>query len=384
MLTLADIYGKLHDTFLTTKRRQPPRRDCMPDPAGELPDTSLHNDSRFITMHGRNQITAASTGDGHRVHVKHFVGDGAAGRYRTTVAFDAWARGQHFEHLRYAPVVEHSSTPPSVATEWVFGAPLRYGDLIAGTGAERSRTPSPLAAVSASLAELHDLEPPVIDGSIADRLSIRERICRSALYLSVEAYTRSSAGVLALWSMVHEDRALVEAISAIADQDRRRARDVPAHADLRLDQILWNPSSNIVTVVDWEEFRADDPSLDLGSLIGDLLFTSLVDSLGELDPGTDAHHGAEAAVRRATEEGVTNIAHATKLIWSSYAGHRTGRVPHVNDVGRTIGLHLLDRVLAHATAGHELSVLMRCVLGIARTAITSPSTAVAALGLEQA
>uniref|UniRef100_UPI003F49404A phosphotransferase n=1 Tax=Promicromonospora sp. CA-294714 TaxID=3240019 RepID=UPI003F49404A len=355
----------------------------MDDPATQSPTNLSHDDQPRLRLRGRNRISTTSIGDGRRVHVKHFVGDDAAERYRTTIAFDAWAGRHSFEHLRYAPIVDRSSDLPLVMTAWVSGAPLEYKDLVSSDVAEQPGTRALISSVSASLAELHDQEPLLVGGRTSQRLSIRERICRSASHLSVEAYTRSSAGVLGLWSTIHNDRALAGTIGTIADQSRQRGHGVPTHADFRLDQILWDPSSKAVTIVDWEEFRVDDPSLDLGSLLGELLFAALIESLGELAPTNGAERESEGEVRRATEEGVTVVQPATGLIWNAYANSRIGDLPDVEHVAQTIGLHLLDRVLAHATASHELSVLMRCVLGISRTAIMRPSVIVAALDLER-
>jgi hypothetical protein len=317
---------------------------------------------------GRNRNWAGSTSSGLRVFVKHLRGSrsDAGWRLRRTVAFAEamQSAGLPSPHLLGA-CDEHLVLVSELIDDATSGADLA----LAGTF-------GPVAAAMAGdvVARLHCSPPSVASDS--SRPPLPDLDLLSAVPLS--AYLKLSNAELTFWRLVQSDPTIAASVSRLlADSDR--ARHVPAHCDLRLDQFL--RSGPQLLLADGEEFRLADPARDVGSFAGEWLFRSIAGLVTDPDiataePTTDENEIIGTAVRRLAERRpiVTSF-------WNAYAEVRRPDPGLAARATAFAGWHLLDRAAAGAARSARLAAPLRAAMGVGRQALAAPERFAETVGL---
>ncbi|MEV6419716.1 class V lanthionine synthetase subunit LxmK [Streptomyces sp. NPDC051662] len=193
-------------------------------------------------------------------------------------------------------------------------------------------------------------------------------------------FESSSAAELQVWALLQNDADLIAALRRLLRRERE-AETVAAHCDLRLDQFLVADDGR-VHLTDFEEFRAGDPARDLGGVVGDLLYRTLLAATAR------ARESDQAASRdrmvTLLAEAIGQVRPLTSVFWSGYHGTRTGTDGLLAErVTAFAGWYLLDRLLAGARSAPRLAALPRAMAGIGRKALLAPDAFVATLGLTE-
>lgn len=343
------------------------------DKALQLPYLDLSGRRQLRSRPGRNSISSGQTSAGISVFIKTFRGADASTRLRKSIQLHEQLDAVTLRHLQFPALLDYSTDPPLIITEWAAGNPLNAASLswVSDTRA--------VEALARAIAELHGqvLDPKM---DLGTHISIQAKTARCAEYLTPESYARASGGVLDVWKIVHKDPEFAEAVLQAADTDADAAGRTLVHGDLRLDQVIWDQTSTCLTVVDWEELHLGEPELDIGALIGEMLFWSLLKSTAK-QPASGNMFG-EDLVASSARQSIVSVRSPARAFWLAYETTRTGRPLSLEAVARIAGLYILDRVIAHTAFSHELGVLMRGLLGVARVAVVTPALLATALSLD--
>lgn len=317
-----------------------------------------------VTYPGRNPNMAGRTTSGTDVFAKRTVGPhtGHGARLEDLGPALTW------HHLRWPAVLAADPDRRIHLTRWVGDARTAADAVTAG------EFPDALAhALGAALGELHAAR---FTPDHLDRRPLPMPSVRVFSALSAAQYLESSGGLIELWRILQGDDHLKEAVANLR-KDEKAAPQVPIHADLRLDQILVADGELLVT--DWEEFRYGDAARDLGTTVGEFLHRSVVGiAAEEIDTA-----GADDEI---VARGVRNLQEALPTLEAFTRGYRAVRPGRDRDLARRAvafaGWHLLDRVMAAAAYGAELTPVHRAAVGVGRTALARPAAYVGVLGLE--
>lgn len=333
------------------------------------------------TVHGfvgRNDIWAGTTSVGRAVLVKRLVGEPAstAARMRRLLTFERFAATAPKGALSAPTCLGADEALCLVAYEYLEGATSGAELMVAETfGQELARQ------VGRELARLHDA-PPV--GLEADDLPPTLPSLAMLEGLSAAHFMRASAAELQAWQLLQGDRELHEALRSLLAEEQE-APHVPAHCDLRVDQLL--VESGRLHVIDWEEFRVADAARDVGSFAGEWLYRAVLDVVTHRG---DAVGKREQPLRLDPDSvrarGVEKLARLRPLVRSFWDGYRAGRreLTAGLEIRATAfaGWHLLDRLLAGAANNSRLQPVQRAAAGVGRTALLAPDRFVTAVGLD--
>ncbi|WP_188316966.1 class V lanthionine synthetase subunit LxmK [Solihabitans fulvus] len=350
----------------------------MRDAVNELLERLGHGPFRqetVVFLPGRNENIAGTTTSGVDVFAKRIVARSGAqptviGR---ALAFDRFMRSARFTYLRSPTTLGYDEHERIVLFQWISNASTG-AELVDDGGFDTTLA----RQLGAALGELHGAEsedPHLIKGS-AVFPSVRH-----LTGIPLEYFLECSGGLLHAWRLLQSDPALVTALTKLLESEAS-AVGVPVHGDLRLDQIL--VVGGAVHIADWEEFRIGDAARDLGALVGEWLFRSIL-GIGR-SSADDVGDLAELSHDLILERGVQRIHEARPILssfWSGYTHLRPsddGRELSVRAVAFA-GWHLFDRVLATAEQRSDLTPLLRAIAGVGRNALLHPENFVEVLGL---
>jgi hypothetical protein len=330
--------------------------------------------SELTAPPGRNDVWAGPTAGGHWMFVKRLVGspEFVRDRLRRLAAFEI-ARTGIGRDLRAPELLGLDEAAGICVFEYVAGAVPgselaaedRFDDELAeatgrAIGAVHAGPTAPLAGLDNS--PPHMPAPEFLVGlpvGMVDALTMAE---------------------LDSWRLLQQDTALRRAIDELLAAEAA-APPVPAHCDLRLDQLL--VARGEVHVTDWEDFRLADPARDLGGFAGQWLQRAMLDVVtsrgGSAFADIDLSH--DEVVRR----GVAHLGRVRSRVvrfWTGYTD-RYGEPDPGLAVRATAfaGWHLLDRLLAAAGRTTRVSGIERAAAGVGRAALLQPERFAIALGL---
>ncbi|WP_055702004.1 MULTISPECIES: class V lanthionine synthetase subunit LxmK [Streptomyces] len=334
-----------------------------------LPDT-------VVTFPGRNQNVAGTTTGGTDVFAKRIRVAGRAGAgLERAGRFEQLGGELQLRHLRWPTPLASDASRGIHVTHWLKGCRTAADAVADGAfGPELARR------LGQAIGELHSLRVPS-EKVPREPLPMPDR--RILTSLSMGQYLESSAGLIALWRIVQGDAVMAESVQRLRE-DEKHAPAVPIHADLRLDQILVEGDELLLS--DWEEFRRGDGARDVGAVVGEFLFRSIVGIADEEFPQGDGGTGGEG---RAHDEimtrGVRRLEEARPTLTAFAEGYRSVRsAPDDGLAVRAVafaGWHLFDRVMAAAAFRSDLSPVHRAAAGVGRTALVTPAAFVAVLGM---
>ncbi len=182
-----------------------------------------------------------------------------------------------------------------------------------------------------------------------------------------------SAAQLVALRLLHGDRALHTAATRLLS-DPSPTPSGPLHGDLRLDQILISDDEHH-WIIDWEEFGTGPTARDLGSLIGDIVNTSVIASLCSLGSDPSGREAHETAVRTGLENAKTlakELCSGYQEAWCRTRPRRLLDRVWAAEISRFAGWHQLDRLLANAAGVVTLTAQSRALAGIGRALLLDP------------
>ncbi|MFJ4188913.1 class V lanthionine synthetase subunit LxmK [Kitasatospora sp. NPDC089509] len=321
---------------------------------------------------GRNDNWSGTTETGAAVFVKQLAGGRRADRLRRTEA--AWSASHRV--LDTPRLIGSDPDHGLLVFEYVPDA--RSGAVLASDG---DFDEALCARAGTVLAALHGM---AADGLDAEAHPLPPIGLFEALPL--EYYTGASAAELAMWRLLQADGPVVEALRALRAADAAGvASGGPIHADLRLDQFLWNGTDLYLT--DFEEARVGDPARDVGAFAGEWLFQAVAGIPAKLSEASPFGHVATHEEIIAT--GVAEIERHAPLVRGFYRAY-LGAAPAAVRADAELavraasyaGWHMVDRMLAAAASSAVLSPVNKAAAGIGRTVLLSPADFTSSLGLE--
>ncbi|GAA2539029.1 MULTISPECIES: class V lanthionine synthetase subunit LxmK [Streptomyces] len=322
---------------------------------------------------GSNQSVTGTTSSGAKVFVKQLDRQkpDAPQRWARIVGFDEFAAARPVPDLWTPRLLGADEQELLVAFEWlddaVTGDSLATDDEFTDDLAYRTgRAIGGLHTTSADAAPRPlDTSPPMLPPvTFLDAIPLA-------------TYVLSSGAMLDVWRLLQNDADLRAALTGL----RRRESTVPAvpaHCDLRLDQLLWQ--ENRLYVCDWEEFRLADPARDVGSFAGEWLYRAV---LGIPEASAEREQLSHQDI---LDRGVSELARLRGRNVAFWAGYREA----VGQVGSEVaaratafaGWHLIDRMIASAEQQPSLDTMNRAAAGIGRTAVLRPEKFARTIGLE--
>ncbi|MGH8929837.1 MAG: class V lanthionine synthetase subunit LxmK [Egibacteraceae bacterium] len=325
---------------------------------------------------GRNDVWAGTTTSGKPVLVKKLSGDPihTAARMRRLLSYERLIRARAAWTLDAPGCFGWDVQERLIAFEYLQGATSgaelmvaeRFDDTVAET-------------MGAGLARLHDtphqtewgleaLPPPL------PSLELLEGLPEAFFF-------NCSAAELQAWSLLQRDAELRGAIRSLVARERGAAR-VPAHCDLRVDQLLLHDGRLYLT--DWEEFRLADGARDIGSFAGEWLYRAMLDIV--TSRGDERKRYVQLVAADIPSRGVEKLERLRPKVQAFWRGYRRARQAVDDELAvratAFAGWHLLDRLLAGAANTSRLQPIQRAAAGVGRTALLTPERFVAVLGLD--
>lgn len=331
--------------------------------------------SGLTAPYGRNDVWAGPTSTGDQVFVKRLQGrtPDVVARMRRLHLFEEVFRAQPGRPFEVPEYLGRDLEHGLVAYRLVAGATGGAGEMM-----DETFDDAMARQAGEAVAALHAMVIPDdvhLDGSLPDLPSLD---LVNGLPLAV--YENVSHGELEAWRLRRNDLPLVRALAVLRQREVLATR-VPAHCDLRVDQLLFVDGRLVLT--DWEEFRLADPARDVGSFAGEWLYRSVLDIVtprGGVGPdvvGLDHH-----AVLRL---GAAKLQRLRPRIENFWSGYRSVAGPVNGDfVARATafaGWHMLDRLLAGSADRGLLSGIERAAAGIGRNILLNPERFASAIGL---
>ncbi|WP_246460212.1 class V lanthionine synthetase subunit LxmK [Streptomyces himalayensis] len=333
------------------------------------------------TFSGRNDSRTGLTSRGHAVFVKRLTGAEAARRLRTLIGFEQTCRARISPALRTPACLGWDVERQVIVFDWLKDAVSGH-DL----AADDAFTDDMARRCGAAVGVLHG-PPGAVEPPPAAVRASASAVPDLFTALPLDYYERASGAVLAMWRILHGDATIAASLRALR-ADSRRARPVLIHADLRLDQFLFDADGPLLC--DWEEWQMGDPACDVGAFAGEWLYRMLRgipsdDPREEQDDASpEARH--RAAHHRILERGLAGVEAARTKIAAFRDGYAdSGGCLSDDLVTRATaygGWHLLERVLAAAESRPVLGTLDRMLIGIGSTALRTPHKFAQSLGLE--
>ncbi|MBO4204805.1 class V lanthionine synthetase subunit LxmK [Micromonospora echinofusca] len=316
---------------------------------------------------GRNTNWLGHTSTGAAVFVKRLDGDptDAKRRYARIVDLDARAPGISGA-LRFPTLLGADADRRLVVFEWL----------------EDARSAAELAAdghfdedlchrAGRAVGELHR------SGDALDRSSHPLPPTSVLRAMPLAMFQQARGPELRFWRILQQDDQLVAALDRLRAAEQTSSPGRPCHCDLRFDQFLRD--GDLLYLLDGEEFRMADPARDVGSFAGEWLHTAIRQVNADL--GEQGRLTHDQVVARGTAE----IARVRPLVTSFWTGYRDSGVPVDPTLAERAtayaGWHLLDRLLAAASARPRLRAVDLAAAGVGRTALLSPASFIGTLGL---
>ena len=324
---------------------------------------------------GRNDIWFGPTTAGPSLFVKRMVGhpDDLAGRMRRLLTFQDVLDQPRAGALRCPDLLGTDPDHQLVAFEALDDAATGSSLMV-----DEAFTDADAEAVGAAVAELHGLRPPAADVADTTRPALPSLSLIEGVPLSV--YENLSFGEIEVWRLQQNDGALIESLHRL-DRAETAAPRVPAHCDLRVDQLLRTQGDWWIT--DWEEFRLADPARDVGSFAGEWLYRAVLDIVTTRGDFTFV----EASLDHATvlSRGAERIQGLRPRIQAFWAAYRAGRPNHDAELpvraAAFAGWHMLDRLIAGSSVQGRLSAIERAAAGIGRSVLLDPARFATTIGL---
>ncbi|MBB6374548.1 hypothetical protein BKA01_001770 [Pseudonocardia eucalypti] len=331
--------------------------------------------SGLTAPYGRNDVWAGPTSTGDQIFVKRLSGRTAdvVARMRRLHLFEEVFRAQPGRPFDVPEYLGRDLEHGLVAYRMITGATGGAGRMVDETfdDAMARQTGEAVASVHAMVVP----DGIQLDGSLPDLPSLD---LVNGLPLAV--YENVSHGELEAWRLQQNDLPLVRALAGLRQREVLATR-VPAHCDLRVDQLLFSGGRLVLT--DWEEFRLADPARDVGSFAGEWLYRSVLDIVtprgGASPDGVGLDHHAVLRL------GVAKLERLRPRIESFWSGYRSVSESVNSDfmVRATAfaGWHMLDRLLAGSAYRGLLSGIERAAAGIGRNVLLNPERFASAIGL---
>ncbi|GHF40007.1 class V lanthionine synthetase subunit LxmK [Streptomyces morookaense] len=329
---------------------------------------------------GRNASWSGPTRSGRHVFVKQLQGpaEDSLQRFRRALAFEDTVSQAREPQLCSPPLLGHSEP----------GRFLVHACLDARSGAELLADHAWDEALSQALgrtvAAVHMLPPRPDTAEETPPPLLPPLHLLDAL--PEQGYLMATQGELELWRLLQRDTELIDSLHRLRESEQQ-APGRPSHCDLRLDQVLVHGGTP--ALVDWEEFRCADPARDIGSVVGELLWTAVTRIPAAHDDTSSASgpvspHDIAAAGTREWQR----LRPLATAFWHGYRDADKSRRPEPDPLlaARACGFagwHLLDRVLAHAGEQARLPATGLAAVGIGRRILTAPHHTTAVLGLTE-
>jgi hypothetical protein len=339
--------------------------------SAKLPGISDIEPESLVQVTGRNNNWIGRDDSGNQIFLKSLTGPSqeTLQRFRRSLEFENSVHNASTEWWR-APEYLGGSEDLRLLSyrgvdEAVSAAALMLEDGFHTTFAERC---------GKALAEVHSLgvsgQARTPGGSKGSRF----------MSLSVDEYTEASGAELEAWTILQHDQQLIVALDDLGRQSAA-TRPTACHGDLRLDQFLL--AGEDLYIIDWEEFRAADPAIDIGSFAGEWLHRAAWLMFSELDtdPALSPMEIHETLVRRGERE----LELVRPFVTAFWDGYRS--LLDIDAEGLAVrstayaGWHLFDRMLAGSMASFHLSHVERGMAGIGRTALMEPEEFSDVIGL---
>ncbi|MGW2329927.1 class V lanthionine synthetase subunit LxmK [Streptomyces sp. NPDC001700] len=327
---------------------------------------------------GRNHAWSGRTESGRRVFVKHLVGAerDVRDRMRRMLAFERFV-GRVPKLTGHVPaLLGHDDDAGLVVFDHVearSGAELMVDETFGGELA---------TVVGEKIGALHAASPTPADGLDEEPPPMPEPGLLHALPLGM--FNELSFAELEAWRLMQHDQALREGLTALRRWEAAAPR-VPAHCDLRVDQLLIVEDGTPV-IADWEEFRLADAARDVGAFAGEWLYRSVLDIVTNRGDGDSDFPDVELTHRQVLTRGVAKMERLLPLVhdfWRGYRGCREVDPEFPVRATAFAGWHLLDRLIAGAAQGQRLSGIERAAAGVGRGALITPRKFAALLGFEE-
>ncbi|MGJ5755236.1 class V lanthionine synthetase subunit LxmK [Streptomyces puniciscabiei] len=326
---------------------------------------------------GRNDSWAGQTVGGRRVFVKRLIGpeEDVRARMGRMLAFERFATGLPAAALRGPAFLGSDEENHLVVFEYVNGARNGAELMVDETFGEELAE-----QIGRAIGLLH--AAPVAPEAGLDRSVPPHPPLNLLRGMSLPLFETLTFAELQGWRLMQQDEALVQAVSALREQEQHTPR-VPSHCDLRVDQFLVLGDDFLVT--DWEEFRLADPARDVGAFAGEWLYRSVLDIV--TTRGDTVFLDAELTHELVLSRGVAKMQRLLPLIESFWHGYRSTRPDF--DAGLPVratayaGWHLLDRLMAGGSRASRLSGIERAAAGIGRAALLAPEKFATTLGFSK-
>jgi aminoglycoside phosphotransferase (APT) family kinase protein len=326
-------------------------------------------DDGLESRHGRNANWLGSTPAGRRLFVKRLSGPGGPERLRRESAFAALLD-------RVGPVGLPVPDLVGVDTERLVTVSVAAEDThtVAHDLAAWQVEPALFSRLGRILATLHALPVDEAEAAGLRPEPVIEPDVRHFGAIPFDLAAGMSAGMLDFYRLLQHDAEIVAPFTRLHEVGPYGPAVV--HADMRVDQVLIGPDGGL-TVVDWEECRIGDPARDLGALVGDVLYATMV-SLRRDDEatGTDLEQVTAQAARRLRDDGLP-LVHALHEGYLDAGGRRGPEF--AAQTMRAAGWQLFDRALARAQSHIAFATRDRAAAGIGRRMLLDPAAAARAL-----
>jgi hypothetical protein len=325
---------------------------------------------------GRNDAWAGATTSGRRVFVKRLVGENPAevrDRMRRLLSYQRFAATLPSAALRGPEFLGYDEAGALLAFTYLEGA--RNGaELVVDETFDDTLSEQ----VGYAVGLLHATEPP--DDPDLDRSLPSQPPLAAFDGIPLSMFETLSFAELEGWRLLQNDAALRAGVQRLREWEKTSPK-VPAHCDLRVDQLLIVDDEVMLT--DWEEFRIADPARDVGSFAGEWLYRSVLDIVTTRGDTVfmDVELTHEMVLRRGVEK-MERLLPRVRHFWRGYRRARPEFDPEMPVRATAFaGWHLLDRLMAGATRTSRLSGIERAAAGIGRAALLDPAKFVTTIGL---
>ncbi|HEX5540800.1 MAG TPA: class V lanthionine synthetase subunit LxmK [Micromonospora sp.] len=325
---------------------------------------------------GRNDVWAGLTTSGRRVFVKRLVGTIPAemsDRMRRILSYQHFAVTLPSAALRGPEFLGHDE--PAGLLAFAFLEDARNGaELVVDETFDNELAEQ----VGQAVGLLHGAVP--ADGADFDRSLPSQPPLAALSGIPLSMFETLSFAEIEGWHLLQSDIQLRTALDRLREWEQV-APKVPAHCDLRVDQLL--VVGDEVMLTDWEEFRLADPARDVGSFAGEWLYRSVLDIV--TTRGDTVFMDLELTHEMVLQRGVEKMERLLPRVRSFWRGYRRTRPDFDSELPiratAFAGWHLLDRLMAGATRTSRLSGIERAAAGIGRAALLNPGKFVETIGL---
>jgi len=310
------------------------------------------------TLIGRNANLAVTLDTGAMYFAKQFR-PGGAQRFERIVDFESRAAAE----VVRPELIAHSREDQVLVYRHLGGAE--------GAGVRLRERRLPVEAIADIGSRLGHMHRVAVDGLSDERHAQPPLDMFGAI--PIGRFLGMSAGELEMIRILQNDGALARAAHEIREQEA--AHDYVArciHADLRLDQVML--VGERVYLTDFEDVRAGDPARDLGSFIGDLLFSAFVTIPQRISSEEVSATASHDDIMRCGGEALDEIMPSVHAFVRGYA-EVAGDLDEATST-RTVrfaGWHMFDRMFASSEASFRVDGVIRAAAGIGRNLLLEPT-----------